>query len=199
MPEKYGTAEQAALIVLALANTEVPNTVITKGYGIDLREPGRKRLNKDGLIRTRKEKARLFHEITDDGIAWCERELATVEAPPRSGPLPRAVFEALRLILRHGDVFLEDVLRAAALESQIRTEYRELRRKPQDWVRLADLRARLNGADRDTVDRVLLAMTKTRRVHLAPDSDQRAVTDADRAAAIRIGSEDKHLVAIEES
>ena len=199
MPEKYGPAEQAALIVLALENREVPNTQLTKGRGIDLGESGRKRLNKDGLIKTRKEKGRLYHQITEEGIAWCEEELATIEAPPRSGPLPRAAFEALRLILRHGGVYLENVLRGAALESRIRTEYRALLTKPRDWVKLADLRARLDESDKDVVDRVLLAMNKTRDVHLAPDSDRRTLTDSDQAAALRIGSEVKHQMLIEES
>lgn len=199
MPDKYAPAERAALIVLALANREIPNTHLTKGYGIKLDDTARRRLNKDGLIKTRSEKRRLFHKITDDGIDWCEQELAYVEAPSGSGPLPRAVFDVVRLILRHGDVDPADVLRWSALESRIRAAYGELRTKPRDFVRLADLRARLDGADKDDVDRALLAMTRTRLVHLAPDSDRRAVTDADRAAAIRLGSEDQHTVSIEES
>lgn len=194
----YGSAERAALIVLALENREIPNTELVKDYRVDLRKSGREKLNKDGLIKTRQDKRRMIHKITEDGVAWFERELADVEAPPRSGPLARAVFKVVQLIIRYGDVSLVDVLHSAALESLIRAAYQELKKKPQDWVRLADLRPRLSGADRNDVDRVLLVMT-TDGLTLAPDSDRRAVTDADRAAAIRIGSEDKHLVAIEES
>jgi len=199
MPDKYAPAERAAVIFLALADQEVPNADFKKLYGFELPKAGRERLNKDGLIKTRTEKRRLFHKITDDGVDWYEGELGNVEAPLGAGPLARAVFEVFRLILRHGDVDLADVPRWAALESQIRVAYGELQTKQQDYVRLADLRARLDGADKDDVDRALLAMTRTRRVHLSPDSDRRAVTDADRAAAIRIGSEDLHTVLIEES
>ena len=42
-------------------------------------------------------------------------------------------------------------------------------------------------------------MSGTGLVHLAQSTNTKALTAADHAAAIRIGSEDKHLVAIEES
>jgi hypothetical protein len=199
MPDTYGNPERAALIVLALENREIPNPELTKDYGIELSAAGRTRLNKDGMIKTWKEGRRLVHRITEAGVDWCEEELTRVEAPARSNALSRAVFEALRLVLRYGDVSLVDVLRSAGLESLIRESYRELRSKPNGWVRLADLRANLDGMGGADVERVLLALTRTGSVHLTPDSDRSAVTDADRAAAIRIGSEDKHLVAIEES
>jgi len=201
MPEKYGTHETAALIVLTLENREVPNPELTKDYGIDLREPGRDKLNKAGLIKTRKDKRRFVHQITDAGKAWCEEELTSVEPPPRTGPLVRAVFEMVRRLVHHlqqGDTRLVNAL-LPSLESLIRAAYQELSVKQQDWVRLAKLRPKLNGADKDEVDQVLLGMTKTGLVHLAPDSNRKVLTDADHAAAIRIGKEDKHLVAIEES
>lgn len=198
MPDKYGTNERAALILLALENRELPNSELRNDYGIELQPQGRDRLNKAGLLRSRLDKRRYFHTITDAGKAWCERELTNVEPPARSGPLVRVVFEFVQQLigyLRQRDIRLDDVI----VESLIRTAYRELSVKPQDWVRLAKLRPKLNGADKDEVDRVLLAMSRTGLVHLSPDSNRKALTDADHAAAIKIGSEHKHLVAIEES
>lgn len=208
MPEKYGSHERAVLMVLTLEDREVPNPELKNDHGIELRPAGRDKLNKAGLIVTRTESRPYVHRITDAGIAWCEEELARVEAPPRSSPVTRAAFEVLRrliLDLRKRDIRLVDVLRSVDvlrpddLESMIRAAYRELSVKPQDWVRLAKLRPRLNGAGKDEVDQTLLAMTRTGLVHLAPDSNRKALSDADHTAAIRIGREDKHLVAIEES
>lgn len=202
MPEKYGTHEVAALIVLMLEKREVPNPEFTNDYGINLRPLARDKLNKAGLLKTRKESRRFVHEITEAGIAWCEKELAVVEAPARTGPLVRVVFEMLRrlvLDLRRRDVRLVELIRPADLESLIRKAYAELATKPRDWVRLAKLHTRLDGADKDDVDQVLVAMSRTGLVHLAPDSNRKALTDADHATAIRIGSENKHLLAIEES
>lgn len=210
MPEKYGNPEQAALIVLTL-HGELPNPDLNNEWGIKLSPAGRARLNKAGLIETRTENRRLVHKITDAGIAWCEQELPVVEAPPRTGPKTRGCFEALRRMatyLQQQGIGLLDVLHQVdedtpvaeeTLESLIHKVYDQLKTKPQDWVRLAHLRPKLNGAGKDEVDDTLLSMTRTGLVHLAPDSDRRALTDDDHQAAIRIGKEDKHLVAIEES
>jgi hypothetical protein len=86
---------------------------------------------------------------------------------------------------------------ADGLESRVRTVYEDLSVKQQDWVRLSKLREALGNPDDVEMRRVLLAMIRTGRVHLAPSSNRKGLTDADRAAAIRIGGEDKHLIAIE--
>lgn len=83
------------------------------------------------------------------------------------------------------------------LESSIRDIYHELSTQPQDWIRLARIHALLPGADKAEVDQALLKMMKTGTVHLVPDSNRKVLTDADHAAAIRIGGEDKNLIAIE--
>ncbi|MCP2167246.1 hypothetical protein [Goodfellowiella coeruleoviolacea] len=203
MPETYyGAHETATLIVLALENRDVPNPELTNRYGIELRPTGRTKLNRAGLIRTRTESRPYVHRITDAGRQWCERNLVSLEAPPRSGPLPRAVFELLRLLipnLQRRGISPVELIRSGGLETLIREAYRDLSVKPQDWVRLAKLRPKLNGVGKDEVDEVLLQMVRTGTTHLAPDSNRKVLTDADHAAAVRIGGEDKHLMAIEES
>lgn len=194
MPETYGPHERAALLVLALAGRDIPNPELVHDHGITLSAAGRAKLNDAGLLKTDTSKRPYLHSITKQGKEWSWRELAEVEAPARSGPFVRAAFEALRQMCRG-----EFKLPVADLESMIRQVYGELSIKPQDWVRLARLRPKLDGADRTDVDRVLLTMTKTGTVHLAPSSNRKALTAADHEAAIRIGSEDKHLLAIEES
>jgi hypothetical protein len=201
MPEKYDSKERAALFLLMRENREVPNTEL-KSLGADLGPAGRNKLNKAGLLRTQTDKRPYVHRITDEGIAWCEEEIARIEAPPRLGAEARVMFEMVRCLvplLKERGLRLIDVFRSGDLESLIRAVYLDLSVKPQDWVRLAKLRPRLNGADKSEVDEVLLKMVRTGTVHLAPDSNRKVLTDADHAAAVRIGNEDKHLVAIEES
>lgn len=82
-------------------------------------------------------------------------------------------------------------------EKAIRKAYKLLSPKRPTWVRLADLRPILDG-DQNKVTTTLLAMCRTGYVHLAPDSDRRHLTDADRAAAIRTAGEDNHLLYIED-
>jgi hypothetical protein len=177
------------------------NPDLRKDYKIELPKPGRDRLNKDGLIRTWPVKRRLVHQITDGGIAWCVGELTKVEAPDRSGPLPRLVFEVMHRLpqyLKWRDVDFADVINRGSLESLIREAYQDLLDPAQDWVRLARLRPRIDDVDRAEVDDLLLKMIKTGLVHFAPDSNTKALTEVDHEAAIRVGGEDKHLMAIEE-
>ncbi|WP_367131861.1 hypothetical protein [Saccharothrix sp. HUAS TT1] len=202
MPEKYGPQEKAALMVLMLEGGAVLNRDLTNQHKIRISPPGRDKLNADGLLRTWSEKRRLVHQITEEGIAWCLKDLSEGEPPARSGPWARAQNEVLKRCVRYllgQGVRLADVLNPADLESVIRAAYLALSVKPQDWVRLARLRPELNGAERDEVDGVLLEMFKAGEVHLVPESNRKALSEADHAAAIRIGSEDKHLMAIEES
>jgi hypothetical protein len=166
-----------------------------------VRPAGRTKLNRAGLITSWQENRRYIHEITDDGVAWCEADLARPEPPARSGPYVKLAFQVLGLLVVHVGTTgtrLIDVLSPRDLETLIRIAYLDLSVKPQDWVRLARLRPKVD-ADKTDVDEVLLRMVKAGEAHLAPDSNRKVLTAADHAAAIRVGSEDKHLMAIEES
>ncbi|MFC7614475.1 hypothetical protein ACFQV2_14045 [Actinokineospora soli] len=111
-------------------------------------------------------------------------------------------FDVLHAVVAHVrklGVRVADIFHPADLETLVRAVYLDLSVKPQDWVRLAKLRPRLDGAPREEVDDVLLKMVKEGVAHLAPDSNRKVLTDADHAAAIRVAGEDNHLLAIEES
>ncbi|GAB3472147.1 hypothetical protein [Actinophytocola sediminis] len=75
--------------------------------------------------------------------------------------------------------------------------YLELSTKPQDWVRLARLRP-LVKADRAAFDAALIDLTRTGSIHLAPDSNRKAQTADDHAAALRFSGMDQHLVAVDD-
>lgn len=201
MPEKYATSAKSALMVVMLANREVPNVELKDTYKISLPPKDRDVLNHDKLLETLKEGRRLIHRITDKGIDWCMTHLVESELPARVGPQARVNQELLRRLvpfLRERGL-LAQAIRSRGLEELIRQVYLELGDGYQDWVRLAKIRPRLNGAARDEVDETLLKMVRTGSVHLVPDSNRKVLTEDDHAAAIRIGGEDKHLMAIEES
>jgi len=189
--------------VLLLENREDPNPELTKQHKIKLVPGERLRLNKDGLLKTERENGRFVHRITDEGIEWCLMDLVEGEAPTRWGPLARANAELLRRFVRYHRRLgtLIDVIRSGdpTVEDLIREAYHDLSAGPLDWIRLARIRPRLDGAGKGEVDEVLLKMIKTGTVHLAPDSNRKVLTDDDHAAAVRVGGEDKHLLAIEES
>jgi hypothetical protein len=201
MPEKYGPSARAALLVLMLEDREIPNPELDKQFKIRLAPADRAALNADGLLAT-SEGRPLRHTITDKGIDWCMTDLVEGDAPSRSGPLARANADVMHRVigyLRQRGLLVEAIRSGTGLESLIRAVYFDLSVKPHDWIRLARIRPKLNGADRADVDAVLLKMMRTGRVHLSPDSNRKMLTEDDHAAAVRIGGEDLHLLAIEES
>ena len=58
------------------------------------------------------------------------------------------------------------------------------------------LRAQLRDVPRAELDRALLMLSRSADAAIAPESNQKTLTPADRAASIRIGGQDKHLLAI---
>jgi len=66
-------------------------------------------------------------------------------------------------------------------------------------VNLADLRPLLDPAPRADVDAVLRELTRSGLANLIPAANQKALSTSDRAAAVRFGGEDKHLVSIEDA
>jgi hypothetical protein len=82
-------------------------------------------------------------------------------------------------------------------ESRIRAAYWLLAREPQDLVPLAALRAHLAEVPREEVDAALAEMERHSDAHLVPQADRKRLTEDDRAAAVRIGGVDKHLLIID--
>lgn len=104
----------------------------------------------------------------------------------------------LRLVesVKQGRGFVHE-LSGAGAEALITAAYRELAPAPGEFVGLRELRSRLPGANRVRVDRALKEMYAAQRINLVPRSNQRALSDADRAAAVRLGGEHKHMISIE--
>ena len=66
-----------------------------------------------------------------------------------------------------------------------------------NWVSLADIREQLAGLDRADVDGVLRLMARMPGVLIEEQTNQKALTPRDRAAAVVIGNRDHHVLSIE--
>ena len=76
--------------------------------------------------------------------------------------------------------------------------YEGLAAYPASPVRIADLRGMLLcGEDQADVDAALLELSLIEGVMVWAQSDQANLTDADRAAAVQLGGEPRHSIAIE--
>lgn len=82
-------------------------------------------------------------------------------------------------------------------QDKIRAAYWALAKDPQDWIRLARIRAAVSGETRADTDAALIALMRTGLVQLSPDSNTKTLKPEDHAAALHIGNEDMHLIAFE--
>lgn len=87
-------------------------------------------------------------------------------------------------------------------EELIREAYQDLAGYGS-WCMISDIRNYLGrnawGPYREDVSEVLRQMGEgASRVHLAPESNQQALTSEHRAGAVRMGGQDKHALLIEE-
>lgn len=210
MKDPLGTQHLSALFALMGAAREISNNELYELAGFRIDGELRRTLNERHLvISTRQGNKPFVHELTDAGWKRCEAELAG-ERPDGSGHLGGAfymVLDGLGRFLRRENKILADVFHPEepptpaepVTDERIAEGYRRLADKQGDWVRLADLRRLLDGVPRPDVDRVLREMSRAKRAHLTPEPDPKLVTAADRAAAIRIGSEENHLLVVERS
>lgn len=83
------------------------------------------------------------------------------------------------------------------VEKRIRAAYFELAESPGRHVPLIRLRELLTDLPREDVDAALTRMNLMPDVFVDPESNQKALTPEERAAAVRIGGQDKHLISIE--
>jgi hypothetical protein len=189
--------ERATLLALMAEARELTNAELRDAAGFTLDGRYRRRLNEQKLVTSRKVGRGFAHELTDDGWAWCTAELS-MERPDRAGSLGGALYTVLaglqRYVARGGllhEIFTPDV------GVLIRSAYRELAGAPGRWVGLAELREKLLGVSRDAVDAELERMASSPGVHIQAESNQKTLTEADRAAAVRFGGDERHMLMIE--
>ncbi|HEV7649896.1 MAG TPA: hypothetical protein VGP26_17250 [Actinophytocola sp.] len=185
------------------------NTELHEMAGIRIDGRVRRDLNEQQLVVSTRANGRapFVHELTDKGWRRCE-DLLTAELDGRATSLGKALHVVLagldryrqRKNLRLADIFQPPAeITRDELEPHIRAAYAKLAREQYDWVRLADLRGLLDGASREDVDGAFLEMSRNRKAQFSSASNNKALTDADRAAAVEIGGEKNHLIAIETS
>jgi len=201
----YGIPERAAMIALMALNKETPNAELKRLYRIDVRKPARDKLNRAGLVQSRKLNRGYAHELTDAGWAWVVSELEK-KVPDRAGSAGGALYallNGLKVALDARGMVIQELFAPAVPEpsglvrERIGQAYRSLASRPWDWVQLRDLRPRLGDWPRGEVDAELIRMFRAKEVNLTLHEDRGRLTQADRDAALRLGVEDMHLISME--
>ncbi|MFG1929960.1 hypothetical protein ACGFK1_04805 [Mycobacterium sp. NPDC048908] len=201
-PADLTGTERSVLLVLMAEARPVPNPDLV-ALGPTLDKPGRDKLNALGLIESDRSSGRFVHELTDRGWRLCHDILAAGPPPRSTGPAKTlyTVLGSLERYLRRADLSLADVFGAdgqapATAEDRIRRAYADLAPRPGGWVSLTKLRTELADTPRADVDAALHTLFRAPGVSLIPEENQKVLTAADRDAAVVIGDESKHLIAI---
>ena len=201
LDELTGT-EQAVLLVLMAQARPVPNPEMER-LGPVLTKQHREHLNRVGLVESIKAGPRFIHELTDDGWALC-RDLIAADAPERSSGQGKALYTVMRALkgyldradLPLAEVFT-DVAAGPADKQRVQEAYHRLAPQPGEWVSLARLRALLPDVAPGDLDDTLRRMYRKPGVHLIPEENQKVLGEHDWDAAVVIGDQHKHLIAIE--
>lgn len=209
-----------ALVVLMVEARRLTNVELKELAGFTLTGKDNTKLVDLGLVDTDRTHRPFAHELTDEG--WrVARQLHSSAPPKQGGSTTRSLFVVLsnlhrsldRLRVSHGDFFKQTgatseprqeapaaaaaaPVSAAQVEALVRSAYRDLATAPGAWVGLADVRDQLVDTDRATLDAALRAMVGREDVRIIPVANTKSLTARDRAAAVRIGNEDNHALAI---
>jgi len=211
-------SESAILIVLMVEAREVANTELVARYGLNVLKPNRDKLNALGYVASRLVGQRYMHELDDKGWLRVQEDLdvsspkaraigaalAALHSGLRERVLPRTNCRNLAELFALTDIAPPERLtnlevpfqRSTNLELRLRNAYAALASEPTAWVVLTRLRPFFADVPREEVDEALRQLSRSSDVNIVPESNQKALTEADRAAAVRIGGQDKHLLAI---
>ncbi|SCE73077.1 hypothetical protein GA0070216_101625 [Micromonospora matsumotoense] len=213
MPGDDLTPSEAAILFVLMAEArEVPNAELRKRYGVDVRKSYRDKLNRLGFVDSRREGNTFLHQLADKGWVRVQEDLNFQSS---QGRILGGALTALQVNLRDrvmgrsdyrtfGEMFaLTDVRAGTAqpgqqrtLDLRIRQAYAALAAEPGAWVSLTRLRPFFGDVDTADLDEALRELEREPDVDIVPESNQKVLTPADVAAALRLGGQDKHLLAI---
>ncbi|CAM3198439.1 hypothetical protein [Stackebrandtia soli] len=210
-PGALSDKERVALFALLSSEPQVSNADIKRLIGTTIGPAVRSALEEKGLAVILERPIRF--ELTEKGWRVAEEELsrpADAGDPPLLKLLHHTSARWLS-VLRGHKLGLVDMYVDAPISTVVETEpvvipktvgarvidsYADLTAEPGGWASLADLRAHLADVPRDELDEVLTALFRDDRIKLIAEVNQKTLTDADRAAALHIVGDDKHLYSV---
>jgi hypothetical protein len=179
----------------------------------------REALREAGLITVEKRARSFWLEVTDRGWRWAEEHLdhALPEKTFAGAFVLHAWLARLQAFMRARGIGLADVLAGPApahgtetqddpAETPASIDYPMLRDRIRNGyldvtggrlntrALLSDVRKRLQDISRDVLDGALKRMQREDEASLMQLDNRAEITDADRAAALYIGSEPRHIV-----
>jgi len=211
MPDKddLTPTENAILVVLMAEARDISNKELEERFGFTLTGTSRDKLNRLRLVESWRQGRSFVHRLGEEGWALCASPLNFDGARPRAfgaalGSLIAAIHRDLERTHRSlAMAFAPDKAGGglppgapATLQDRIREAYRALASGPGAWVSIADVRRKLSDAGSEELDEALRALERAADVNVVPQSNQKALSPEDERAAVTIGGQRKHFLAI---
>ncbi|WP_349879531.1 hypothetical protein ABIH81_06850 [Micromonospora sp. HUAS YX12] len=205
------TASESAILVVLMAEArEVLSTELRDRYGLVVRKPQRDKLTRLHYVASRKSGPTYALQLDDKGWVRMQSDLdfalrgasalgaalTALQVSLRDRVLARSGCATLAELFALTDVRAPAAEPAGALEARVVAAYRALADEPGAWVSLRRLRPFFADVPRDDLDEALRRLSRSEGVTIAPESNQKTLTGADTGAALRLGGQDNHLLAI---
>jgi hypothetical protein len=201
--------ESAILVVLMSENRDIRNPDLKEHFGFELKKPSRDKLNRLNYVETKKDGGVMVHRLGDAAWDRFREPLNFDGARPRAfgvalGSLLAAVQRDLErnnrsLAMAFAPELAEPAPRREAeveLTDRIREAYVAIASAPRAWVSVADIRRKLGDVGQVKLDAALRRLEQAADVNIVPESNQKTLSEEDRRAAVIIGDQPKHFLAI---
>jgi hypothetical protein len=205
MADDLTPTDYAFLILLNIEGREISNAELSKLHGVRLIGPSLVRLNAAGYVVSETKRRPYRHTLDSKGakVLGLPFELAEDEGGAKEHKLSEretqlwAALSALHnLHLDNGHSAAVSVHDGRRLDERIRSTYADLAAEPGAWVSLSRLRPLFSDVSKAELDKALKDLLNAPDVNLEPEPNQKTLKPEDRRAAVRIGGEDRHLLAI---
>ncbi|GAA4711982.1 hypothetical protein [Phytohabitans rumicis] len=207
MADDLTHTDYAFLILLKIEGREVDNTELFNAHGVRLYKDDTMRLNGLGYLESNTRVRPYRHKLTPtakkllgDPLTVTEDGADVKKSKSKNGSKEQQLWAALSALHAYhlGRPRAPEPVHGGLgdLGERIRSAYAGLATEPGAWVSLTRLRPLFGDVSRAELDKALERLLDAPDVDLEPEPNQKTLKVEDRRAAVEIGGEHRHVLAI---
>ncbi len=204
MSDDLTPSDYAILLLLKNEKGEISNTELDNRYGFRLKGPIYAKLNGFGYVITNTQHRPYRHLLSQKGVNALSTQMVIdeeqVDATEKRTFRERVLWAALTAEHQKNAVgrTVEEVPPpdTHSLDERVRAAYAEVATGLGEWVDLTAIRPLLPDVAKSELDTALEKMLDAPDVRLDPEVHRHRLGRKEREAAVRIGGEDRHKLAI---
>jgi hypothetical protein len=208
MAAELTAVDYAYLVILKAEDRLISNNEMHELYQVRLKSPDFERLNAYGYVDTMTKPRPYRHIITESGKKALIEPLTIDQGELKEGDrrsagerqLFWAAMVAQQKLMTRPPVREKGAAamagKTADLDGRIRAVYTKLAGAPGEYVNLTEVRPLLDDVSKAELDKALVRMLDAPDVRLEPEPFGHRIGAEQRGAAVHIGGEDRHKLAI---